>query len=174
MTEITRLLLLRKKLKHKRPKFIRQESWRLKRVKSSWRRPRGIDNPARTKKKGQIALPNIGYKTPKKVRHLHASGFQEIIIHNMSELEQVDYRTQVVKIAHGIGRHKRIFLQDRADELNILILNRTRILLPAEELLLEEGRGFEKGGLPLKEKTSEEENLEEDTLKEEELEDEDS
>jgi large subunit ribosomal protein L32e len=171
MTEIARLLQLRKKMKHKRPKFIRQESWRLKKLKPSWRCPRGIDNRARTKKKGHITLPSIGFKTPKKVRHLHASGFQEVIIHNMAELEQVDYRKQVAKIAHSIGRHKRVLLQDRADELNILILNRTRILLPGEELLLEEGRGFEKEAFPSKEKVSEEE-VEEEEVEEEELEEE--
>ncbi|MHA1265201.1 MAG: 50S ribosomal protein L32e [Candidatus Helarchaeota archaeon] len=144
MTDNTRLLQIRTKLKQKRPKFIRQESWRYKRLKTSWRRPKGIDNKVRKKKKGTIKSPNVGYRSPKKVRYLHPSGFKEVVVHNLAELEEVKGRREVVKIAHNIGRHKRIILQDRADELNILILNRTRILLPGEELLMEEGRGFEK------------------------------
>lgn len=144
MSEKDRLLQIRAKLKRKRPKFVRQESWRYKRVKPSWRRPKGIDNKARKKKKGVIASPNIGYRTPRKVRNLHSSGFKEVVVHNIKELEQVDARKEVVKFAHAVGRQKRVMLQDRADELNVLILNRTRILLPGEELLLEEGRGFER------------------------------
>lgn len=144
MAEKNRLLRLRAKLKKVRPKFIRQESWRYKRVKLSWRRPKGIDNRARKKKKGNIASPNIGYRTPRKVRHLHSSGFKEVVVHNIKELEQVVARKEVVKIAHAVGRQKRVLLQDKADELNVLVLNRTRILLPGEEMLLEEGRGFER------------------------------
>ncbi|MFX1295079.1 MAG: 50S ribosomal protein L32e [Promethearchaeota archaeon] len=144
MTELDRLLKLRAQQKRKCPKFIRQESWRYKRVGKSWRRAKGIDNKVRRKKKGTIASPNIGYKSPKKVRYLHSSGFKETIVHNISELEKINPREYIVKIAHSVGRHKRISLQDKADELNILILNRIRILLPGEELLLEEGRGFER------------------------------
>ncbi len=144
MSDISRLLRLRVRMKKKRPKFLRQESWRYKRIKPSWRRAKGIDNKVRKKKKGTISSPNIGYRTPKKVRNLHPSGFEEVIVHNLAELEKVNPKTQVVKLARTLGRHKRVLLQDRADELNILILNRSRILLPGEELLLEEGRGFEK------------------------------
>lgn len=143
MSEKTRLLRLRAKFKRKRPKFIRQESWRYKRIKRSWRRPKGIDNKIRKKEKGNITSPNIGYRSPKRVRYLHPSGFEEVVIHNLAELERANPRTQVIKIAHTIGRRKRITLQDRADELNLLILNRTRILLPGEEMLLE-GRGLER------------------------------
>ena len=143
MSEINRLLKLRAKQKKKRPKFIRQESWRYKRIKSSWRRSKGIDNKVRQKKKGNISSPNIGYRSPKKIRYLHASGFEEVVVHNIKELEKVKPRKQVVKFAHSLGRNKRVLLQDRADELDILVLNRTRILLPGEELL-EEGRGLER------------------------------
>ncbi len=144
MVEITRLLQLRAKANKKRPKFIRHESWRYKKLKSNWRRPRGIDSKIRKKMKGALDHPNVGYRNPRKVRGLHASGFEEVLVHNVKELEKVNSRKQVVKIGHDVGRRKRVMLQDRADELSILILNRARILLPGEELLLEEGRGFER------------------------------
>lgn len=161
MTETSRLLQLRAKFKRNRPKFIRQESWRYKRVKPSWRKVRGIDNKARRKKKGTIKSPNIGYKSPNKVRYLHPSGYKEVIIHNLAELEKVDNKTSVAKFAHNVGRHKRIMLQDRADQLDVLILNRTRILLPGEQMLMDEGRGFERE-TKLKEMPKFEEDLEED------------
>ncbi len=169
MGDLTRLLRLRAKLKSHAPKFIRNESWRLKRVKPSWRRARGLDNKVRKKIRGRIASPNVGYRAPRQVRYLHASGFQEVVVHNLTELEKVNPRKQIIKIAHAIGRKKRVSLQDRADELNILILNRTRILLPGEELLLEEGRGFER-----EEGAAKEEDEEEMSEKEESSEDLDS
>jgi len=144
MVELTHLLQLRAIVNKKRPRFIRLESWRYVRLKSPWRRQRGLDNKVRKKKKGALKSPNVGYRNPRKTRYLHSSGFQEVIVHNMKEIEKVDSKTQVVKIAHSVGRRKRVLLQDRADELNILILNRARVLLPGEELLLEKGRGFER------------------------------
>lgn len=144
MVEITRLLQLRALINKKRPKFIRLESWRYVRLKTPWRRQRGLDNKVRKKKKGALKSPNVGYRNPRKTRYLHSSGFQEVLVHNIKEIEKVNPKKEVVKIAHAVGRHKRVLLQDRADELNILILNRTRVLLPGEELLLEQGRGFER------------------------------
>lgn len=161
MSEKTRLLQLRAQIKKNKPKFRSQESWRYKRVKQSWRRPKGIDNKARKKKKGTFSLVNVGYRSPKQVRYLHASGFREVVIHNIKELEKVDYKKNVVKIGHSVGRQKRILLQDRADELNILILNRTRILLPGEELLME-SRGFEKEKISPEEKEALEESYAEE------------
>lgn len=164
MVEIARLLQLRAKGNKKRPKFIRFECWRYKKLKINWRRPRGIDSKVRKNFKGALAHPNIGYRNPRKVRGLHASGFEEVLVHSVKDLEKVNPKKQVVKIGHDVGRRKRVILQDRADELSILILNRARILLPGEELLLEEGRGFERAAeskeekiLPKKSESTEEE-----------------
>ncbi|MBD3254485.1 MAG: 50S ribosomal protein L32e, partial [Candidatus Lokiarchaeota archaeon] len=56
-----KLLELRKKMKKKRPKFRRVESWRYKRVKDSWRRAKGIDSQTRKKTKSGVKMPNVGY-----------------------------------------------------------------------------------------------------------------
>jgi large subunit ribosomal protein L32e len=167
MVEITRLLQVRAKANKKRPKFIRFECWRYKKLKSNWRRPRGLDSKIRKNFKGALAHPMVGYRNPRKIRGLHASGFEEVLVHSIKELERVNRKKQVVKIGHDVGRRKRVMLQDRADELNILILNRIRILLPGEELLLEEGRGFERAAeskeeeKPLKKSESAEEESDE-------------
>jgi len=74
------------KKKAKKPEFIRQESWRYKRVDESWRRPRGLDSKMRLKRKGWPASPNIGYRSPKELRGLHPSGYREILVRNLSDL----------------------------------------------------------------------------------------
>lgn len=122
--EELRLLELRNVMNRRRPKFIRQESWRYKRVKPNWRRPRGIDSKMRLKKKGKPPLVSIGYRGPRAVRGLHPTGFEEVLVHNPKELETIDPSRQAVRIASAVGRRKRIEIIEKADELGIVVLNR--------------------------------------------------
>ena len=62
--EDKRLFELRKKMKKQRPSFHRVESWRYKRVKTSWRKARGIDSKTRRKNKSGVKSPSVGYRTP--------------------------------------------------------------------------------------------------------------
>ncbi|UCH01486.1 MAG: 50S ribosomal protein L32e [Candidatus Bathyarchaeota archaeon] len=121
-TETRSLLRARKLLKSKKPEFVRQESWRYKRVKSSWRKPKGIDSKMRIKKKGWPKSIQIGYRSPKKVRGFHPSGFKEIIIHNVDDLERVN-SGNVVRIGGTVGMKKKLNIIMRAKELKIQIVN---------------------------------------------------
>jgi len=120
----TKMLELRKVMKKREPDFIRQESWRYVRVKESWRRPRGIDSKMRLKKKGRPPIPNIGYRVPKIVRSRHPSGFIEVLVHNVKELEGIDPKRYAIRIASTVGRRKRIEIIKMADKLGIKVLNR--------------------------------------------------
>ncbi len=122
--EEARLLSLRNEMNRKRPEFIRQESWRYVRVKESWRRPRGIDSKMRLKKKGKPPLVSIGYRGPKAVRGLHPTGFEEVLVYNVKDLEKIDPERQAARIASTVGRRKRIAIIEKADELGIVVLNR--------------------------------------------------
>ena len=122
--EEIRLLKLREEMNRRRPEFIRQESWRYVRVKESWRRPRGIDSKMRLKKKGKPPLVSIGYRNPKLVRGLHPTGFKEVIVYNVKDLEKIDPDREAVRIAGSVGRRKRIEIIEKADELGIVVLNR--------------------------------------------------
>jgi large subunit ribosomal protein L32e len=68
------LLATRKKVAQKRPKFIRQESWRYDRLVANWRKPKGKDNKMRKQKSGMPAIVKIGYRGPRAARGLHPSG----------------------------------------------------------------------------------------------------
>jgi len=114
---------LRQRVKARKPKFKRQESWRYKRIKKQWRKPRGLDNKMRSEVKGWPKRVKIGYRGPKKARHLHPSGFKEVLLHTQSEVSTVDPATQAIRIAHTVGQRKRIQITALARERKIYILN---------------------------------------------------
>ncbi len=123
LEKIRRLLELRKEIAKRRPEFVRQESWRYKRVKPSWRRPRGIDSKMRMEVKGWPKRVKVGYRGPKAVRSLHPSGYKEVLVHNVKELEKLDPETEAARIAHTVGARKRREILKRAKELGIKVLN---------------------------------------------------
>ena len=59
------LLAARKKVAQRRPKFIRQESWRYDRLAENWRKPKGKDNKMRKQKSGMPAIVKVGYRGPR-------------------------------------------------------------------------------------------------------------
>lgn len=118
-----RSLELRTRLKAKKPKFRRQESWRYKRVSQVWRKPDGIDSKMRAKKKGWPKSARIGYRGPRGTRYVHPSGFKEVLVRNVDDLAEADPQTQAVRIAHTVGLKKRADISVRAGEMGIRILN---------------------------------------------------
>ena len=107
----------------KKPKFRRWMSQAYKRVKESWRGPRGIHSKVRIRKKGKIKMPSVGYGAPKELRFLHPSGLKEVLISNLKDLEKVDPKTQAIRIAHTVGEKKRKEIIKKAEEMKIKILN---------------------------------------------------
>jgi len=114
---------LRKAVKARNPKFRRHESWRYKRLKENWRKPRGLDNKMRLNVKGWPKSVNIGYGGPKVARGLHPSGYKEVLAHTPDEVVNVDPKTQAIRIAHTVGMRKRIQISSLAREKGIHILN---------------------------------------------------
>jgi large subunit ribosomal protein L32e len=106
-----------------RPKFVREESWRYKRVKPSWRSPRGKTSRVRRSKEGWPSVVKIGYARPTSIRGLHPSGMKEVIVHRPQELEQIDPKIQVARIAHTVGENKRLLILDEAERRGIHVLN---------------------------------------------------
>ncbi len=121
--EKRRLMRLKKKMSQKRPHFRQFEEWRLVRIKDHWRKPKGIDNKMRQKRKGWPRTVNVGFRSPKAVRHLHPTGMEEVAVFNVGDLTIVDPETQVARIGGSVGRRKRRSIVKEALELGIRILN---------------------------------------------------
>lgn len=123
MVNDKRLMELRKKIEKKRPSFRRVESWRYKRVHDSWRRARGIDSKTRKKKKSGVKSPTIGYRSPKKVRGLHPSGYREVLVSTIDDLKNLNKKNHALKISGKLGAKKRIALTDYCQRRGFKILN---------------------------------------------------
>ena len=117
------LLQARKKISEKRPKFVRQESWRYDRLSPSWRRPKGKDNKMRLQVSGVPRLVKIGYRGPKLGRGLHPSGYLEVMVYNKDDLARVDPTKNAIRIGHTVGRRKRVAILEEASILKIKVLN---------------------------------------------------
>ncbi len=125
MAQKERLLEIRKRMKKKRPSFRRVESWRYVRVKDSWRKARGIDSQTRKKTKTGVRSPSVGYRSPKKIRGLHPSGYQEVRINNKNDIEMLNLspKKHAIKISGRLGSKKRLDLIDYAQKRNFHVLN---------------------------------------------------
>ena len=114
---------IRKQIKKRTPNFLREEWFRYKRLSKNWRRPDGITSKMRINLKYRPNKVRIGYRGPKDVRGFHSSGFEEVLIHNIKELQNIDNKIQAIRIGSTVGIKKRLEIQKEAEKLDIRILN---------------------------------------------------
>lgn len=114
------------KIVKKRTKKFKRHQCDVKiRVSESWRRPKGIDSCVRRKWRGKVKMPNIGYGSNKKTRHLLPNGFYKFLVSNVNELDalMMHNRLYCAEIAHNVSSQKRIAILDRAAQLDIKVTN---------------------------------------------------
>ena len=117
-------LELRAKVARGRPDFKRPESWRLKRLETTWRKPKGIDNHQRKQKsRGRPGLVKVGYGGPKISRGLHPSGYTDNLVYNINDLEKLNPKTDGVRLGHSVGTKKRKEIVIKSIEKKFKIFN---------------------------------------------------
>ncbi len=117
-------LKLRAEMLKKQPRFLRNEWFRYKRLERVWRRPRGQTNKLRENYGYRPAKVRIGYGKPSSVRGLHPSGFKEVPVFRVQDLEGVDPKVEAVRIGSTVGTKKRRDIVESADKMGIRVLNR--------------------------------------------------
>lgn len=121
-------------VKKRTKKFKRHQCDRFMRVPESWRRPKGIDSAVRRKFRGTVRMPNIGYGSNKRTRHMLPNGFYKFPVKNLADLELLlmHNRTYCAEIAHNVSSKKRKLIVERARELDVKVIN-GRARLRAQE-----------------------------------------
>nr|XP_054101154.1 60S ribosomal protein L32-like [Callithrix jacchus] len=120
-----RPLVKPKIVKKRTKKFIRHQADRYVKIKHNWRKPRGIDNRVHRRFKGQILMPNIGYGSNQKTKHMLPSGFRKFLVHNIKELEVLLMcnKSYCAEIAHNVSSKNRKAIVERAAQLAIRVTN---------------------------------------------------
>merc|ERR1712100_462500 len=124
----------KKIVKKRMLRFKRHQSDEYVKVKDCWRRPRGIDSRERRKFKGLTQLVHVGYGSDKATRHMMPSGFYKFIVSNVKQLEVLlmQNRKYAAEIAHNVSSRKRKEIVERAEQLNIKVLNASARLTKEE------------------------------------------
>lgn len=116
-----------------KPQFKRQDYHMKKRTPSSWRRPRGGLSKQRRRIKGKGQVVEAGFRTPTEVRGRHPSGFEEVRVHNVDDLEGVDGDREAVRIASSVGARKRERIEEEAESAGVRVLNPTYVEVEVNE-----------------------------------------
>lgn len=127
------LLMLRSKIKKRKPKFVRRNYIKLK-LKETWRKPRGLHNKLRLKRKGHIKNPSTGYRSPKAVRNLDKNGLFPIVVSNVKNIESLDSKKNSLILRSTTGIRNRLKMLDKAESLKFTILNYKDIVASKERL----------------------------------------
>jgi len=135
-TEERRLLAARKQ--HKKPWFKRDDYEKKKKLSPSWRKPRGLFNKMRRGFPAKGLVVQVGYGVPTAIRGYHASGFEEILVNNLADLEKVK-PYQAARISRTVGARKRQLMLERAFAKGLKVLNP-----PVTARTDEEGKAVEK------------------------------
>ena len=120
---LKKALEVRAKVASERPDFPRSETHRFPRLGDKWRSSKGIRSKMRLKKRSRFAIVETGYRGPVMARGLHPTGKEEVLVHNVGELEGLNPETQVVRISASSGKKKRLEIKQKAEELKLDILN---------------------------------------------------
>jgi large subunit ribosomal protein L32e len=144
-TEVKRLIQVRT---DKGARFKRDGYGKKRQLSDSWRKPRGQHNKQREQKKAKGALPKPGFGSPVAVRGMHPSGFFEVLVTSLKDLEGLDPKTQAVRLGATVGTRKRMIIQEQAIAAGLKVLNarvvRTTKAKPSRKKPVKKGEGEEK------------------------------
>merc|ERR1712098_496147 len=107
-------------------RFTRFQAHNNKKMNPAWRKPHGIDCPARRRYKGAIRMPKIGYGSAKKTKHRVPNGFYKFRVTCPQDIEMLLMHNgkYAAEIAHNLSTKTRREIIKRAEQLNVCVLNK--------------------------------------------------
>ena len=118
-----RLLEIRRKIKARKPEFIRQDYHKKPGLKRKWRKAKGLHSKLRLNKRGKFKKVSKGYRSPRDVRGFHKTGLEEIRVNNIKQLDGLDHKKHGVIISSTAGKKNRVEILKKSKELNFKVLN---------------------------------------------------
>ena len=117
------LLELRRKMKARKPNFVRQDVHKKPGLKAKWRKPKGLDSKLRRRIRGKYRAISHGYRSPREVRGIHKSGLEFKAVSSIRDLDNTDSKKQGIVISSTVGKKKRVEMLKMAAELHVEVLN---------------------------------------------------
>lgn len=117
------LLEIRKRLKEKKPIFIRQDTQKRKKLALKWRKPKGLHSKIRHQFRGKMKLPSPGYKSPLKVKGMHSSGLKIVRVFSADDVKKISKAGEGIVVSKAVGMKKRLEILKKAKELEVEVLN---------------------------------------------------
>lgn len=115
MKDLKTALELRKRIKGKKPVFLKQDAHKKVRLRKNWRQPRGRHSKMRLKLRGHRKQPSVGYSSPKIVKGLNPQGLKEVRVYNLEDLKNVG-KTEGIIIGRTVGLRKKLKLLKKIKE----------------------------------------------------------
>lgn len=101
--------------------FKPQDYFRYKKLGTRWQKARGRQSKLRKSKKGAGAMPNVGYRSPKKLRGLERGFIKATVVKSVEDMDSV--KDEAVIISSSLGKRKAAEIARIAQQRNIRLLN---------------------------------------------------
>jgi large subunit ribosomal protein L32e len=122
MTDTNKLLERRRQIKKRKPFFRKKDHYKTKGLEKRWRRPRGVDNKQRLRRRAHALRPGTGFKSPALVKGLHRSGLKPVLISSINQLNNIT-KEQGIMLSSKLGNRKRALILLEIKKRGFALLN---------------------------------------------------
>ncbi len=121
--ELKAALAIREDRSSREPRFKHYYWWLSPKIPDAWRAPKGTLSKQRRGMGYRPPRVKVGYGKPAATRHLHPTGFEEVMVFNVADMDGIDAKTQAARIGGTVGKKKRRDILERAKEMSVRVLN---------------------------------------------------
>ena len=123
MSDVKKLLTVKKQMKQRGRKFIRDGYGKRKRISKGWKRPRGIHLKVREQRAGHRRKVMPGFRTPALVRGMTLEGLMPVIVRSVNDVIVLDKKMHAAIVGKTVGGRKKLALFEALKKQGIQILN---------------------------------------------------